>query len=45
MSRIGFDQISRAPAQPQRRWSPVRFLAWTALLCAMVFWATLIVLE
>jgi hypothetical protein len=44
MSRLSFDQIARAPAPSARGWSPARYLAWTALLCAMVFWATLIIL-
>jgi hypothetical protein len=41
MSRISFDQIERAPVLPRGRWTPMRFFAWTALLCAMTFWATL----
>lgn len=40
---MAFDMTERAPPRKRAGWSPTRFLAWTALLCAMVFWATLII--
>ena len=44
MSRMNFDVIERSSPPPNRDWSPVRFIAWTVLLAAMVFWGVLIVL-
>lgn len=44
MSRLAFDQVYRAPTPERPRWSLLRFAMWTVLLCAMVFWSTLIIL-
>ena len=43
MSRMNFDMIERS-SRTASDWSPVRFIAWTVLLAAMVFWGVLIVL-
>jgi hypothetical protein len=40
---MAFDMIERAPAKKPGGWSATRFIAWTVLLCALVFWATLII--
>lgn len=41
MSRMAFDVIERAPRR-RRGPIPLRFLLWTLLLAAVLFWATLI---
>lgn len=44
MSRMAFDMIERAQRRPGHGWGPVRFLAWTLLVAALVFWAALILM-
>ena len=43
MSRVNFDMIERG-SRTATDWSPLRFVAWTVLMAAMVFWGVLIVL-
>ena len=42
MSRLNYSNDGSSP-DSARRWSALRFTAWTILMMAMVFWATLIV--